>query len=867
MQLSSFHSSLRRTLLLLLGSMFFASQIFAQDVSVSITVLPPYPAEADYYLNNSDNLSIELKNNTGRTIELYAGASLSSDGGVQVASKSGVRPSMPISLSPFEFRVITGSMLDELGMEVSYPDDFDISGISEAERNKIIADRVVPEDNYRLCIQLYNWDTDALILESCSQDFEIIYAQPPVILTPDNNSSYDDIAQPMFVQWSPVRPGTEDLGEVEYAIQIIEIEKKTLDFGQEYVQLIIKSRTNVVYEMEGLTGLSEVIDFQDFESLRSVTKDEIVYAMQVIAKDVENESRILNEGGSNLIVFGIENVDDVDPIVTEPTNPKLTAPVPGTHFYTYNNESITIEWEYEAPEDDQIHYQYWIMDYTDLYEQGQTMEEMLDGFDILSSEAYDRAVYGYDEWDVEEHEIVPGADWFLDEPWFEEGHYYILCFWVHNKEHSAIFADSAIDYFEFADFHYGRQEIDDPLLSIEDTVTSYFPQLSWTEENIIGTDMEYAMWVADFTTEYEAGQTYEQMVASFQNPWDHAYVISDQSIVGKTSRNIPSGYLKTGHYYLILFTALDKNGVVRFVSSQEASTSLHEGFYFLPSGNFRPPTITSPEKGGYYLSYNDDPFRVSWDFEPPASAQMQYKVFIYDYTDAFAAGQSFEQIEASFDVNDEDSFDRLLYTEEVKGENFLDIEAEDKGWVFAARDWFEEGTHYVLWFAAYDANYDNPISFTGGESMASQLTHFHYGTSNLSDPVLTVADTVWGNTIPISWTNIDVSGTAMEYGIWIADFTTEQVSGMSLESIQQMMEQQAASITYENAKISDQNTLNLVAAEEGFEMGHYYLIMHSSLDANGVLNFQSTNSSQSYQFAGFQYGIEDGLGDPVIYYP
>jgi hypothetical protein len=341
--------------LLLVFCGYFLTPVKAQDLSMTVQLLPAYPIEVDYYLERPENLIITLQNNSGQPLSFYVGATLSSEEGVTISSLSGYKPVSPIELSAFESRIITGNDLDELGWEVSWPADFSVSGISQEEMDRLALNRTLPEGQYRLCFTAYQYDSDAIILESCTDDFDLRFAVAPVIISPENMELFTFPNEPLFVQWMPVY-SNEGLiiSDVEYGLQILAIDTSDRVFGDSYINTLFEARTNIIYEETGLTGQMHSIDLQELESL----EEEKLYVIRVVAEGLDDETTIQNDGASNLVFIKLTEGETTNP----PASMAFIYPEEAYTQVDAATSSMTFRWNADLPfgMEDSVHFTYTI---------------------------------------------------------------------------------------------------------------------------------------------------------------------------------------------------------------------------------------------------------------------------------------------------------------------------------------------------------------------------------------------------------------------------------------------------------------------------------------------------------------------------
>jgi len=151
-------------------------------ISVQVMVVPPYSSAINEYIDNPDKVLINIMH-TGigyGTLEIYLKGTITSDGGISATTEPGYKPPSPLTIQE-------GSMYGLSGNNISEVFSIDHIIIEGIELSQVI-ETGLPEDNYQICIQAYDYYTDKPLSEEtplgCSNIFYIRNPEPPQILMP-----------------------------------------------------------------------------------------------------------------------------------------------------------------------------------------------------------------------------------------------------------------------------------------------------------------------------------------------------------------------------------------------------------------------------------------------------------------------------------------------------------------------------------------------------------------------------------------------------------------------------------------------------------------------------------------------------------
>ena len=266
------------------------NSMLAQSVSVNLNLLPPYSPKLFSYLKYENKAIITLVNNTGSVQNIRFTGKLEGDKGVIIKTRDGYKPSSPVVLNPRQSMVLTsatGSMdflADKNNIDVN---------IDEKLKIGILKDGIIPEGNYTLCIQAFDYYTGSPLSEEICWPLVISYVQPPVIITPADESELANNL-PQF-SWSPAI-GNTSAGSLRYDLYILKLANG--QNPQDAMQQAINYNVGNPLKKTNLLSTGYVYTMSDWP-----LEENEKYAIQVVAKDNKNLLTFANDGKSEIATF------------------------------------------------------------------------------------------------------------------------------------------------------------------------------------------------------------------------------------------------------------------------------------------------------------------------------------------------------------------------------------------------------------------------------------------------------------------------------------------------------------------------------------------------------------------------------------
>lgn len=193
--------------------------LFAQNVNVTVQVLPPYSTYLPDYLNNPSRIYITLLSNEDATIKLKA--NITGDNGISLITTN-TSNAAAIPLKANQIKIVNGTDLKKC-LDIN---NVTVSGIN---KNDLFRGSGIPEGVYTICIQALNFETNEPLSESepvgCSLPFEIQQVNPPQLLAPPCDETItSSTPQNLVFSWL-IAPGVPL--NTKYVLKIVELVPST----------------------------------------------------------------------------------------------------------------------------------------------------------------------------------------------------------------------------------------------------------------------------------------------------------------------------------------------------------------------------------------------------------------------------------------------------------------------------------------------------------------------------------------------------------------------------------------------------------------------------------------------------------------
>lgn len=277
----------------------FVALSASAQVNVSFTLRPPYSAYIKDYYHLENKAVIVLSNTTRTSLDIKLGGSITNESrGVYIRTSPNAQPPMPITLGPGATVVLTANP-DVMRF---FDQNSVTTNANDAMLANIIKSGMLPEGNYQVCVNAYDYNTGKQLSGTGIGCFNFVLTQldPPVITFPQNNHTYPAEQQNLNFSWTPPL-GNLSGTLIEYDQIIVKVQP-----GQNPNDAIAAARdfnagNPVVNRKKSLTQ-SYVTQPFDLPFEKGQT-----YAMQVIARDRNEKTLMTNLGRSEIVTFQVGN--------------------------------------------------------------------------------------------------------------------------------------------------------------------------------------------------------------------------------------------------------------------------------------------------------------------------------------------------------------------------------------------------------------------------------------------------------------------------------------------------------------------------------------------------------------------------------
>ncbi len=220
-----------------------------RPVEVIPMIMPPYPNEFHEFEEDFDTYTITIINYTFEDRELYFHVALIGDNGISAQSNTAYRPLEPFVIGPRETYMMTGAEFRELNRNFSQA-DFTYEGISELQ----LALGVLPEGNYELCIQAFDFQSGDQLTVGCSFSFPAGNGDVPRIIYPFEGDVISETLESFPITWEA--PTSNPLQAMDF-VYIVKLVDLSLYGDHDYEDVFLDGGVAVTLE-EGIEGMTSV---------------------------------------------------------------------------------------------------------------------------------------------------------------------------------------------------------------------------------------------------------------------------------------------------------------------------------------------------------------------------------------------------------------------------------------------------------------------------------------------------------------------------------------------------------------------------------------------------------------------------------
>lgn len=306
----------------------------AAQVDVHVTILPPYSNKLSDYLSRPQQCLITVHNETTVTQNVQLRGEFTGDNGVSIRSSANYKSSAPIRLSANETRQLNIGDIQNL---------FDINKITftGVTKAQFIQDNGVPEGNYQICLQAFDYFTNKPLSETspsgCSNIFPVISVEDPTLIAPYDEQVVSAAAGQNFViSWSTpagAPPSTQ------YTVKIVQM------FGNTSPQNAFNTSITPIFFQQTVTGTNSLVYGPAMPAM-TIGRH---YAIAITAADLSNTVTFKNKGQSVVTSFVYGDTTAVaattPPVATTTTASTIANTIPT------NILSGKVNWYYIASEE------------------------------------------------------------------------------------------------------------------------------------------------------------------------------------------------------------------------------------------------------------------------------------------------------------------------------------------------------------------------------------------------------------------------------------------------------------------------------------------------------------------------------------
>lgn len=307
--------------------LFCATSLVKAQVSVqaNVAVLPPFSNNLNEYTDNLNRVMVTLQNVnvTGGNAVLWLKARISDGNNIELTTDPAKKPLQPFIIPFGSIKTLTyGELKDLIGVN-----SLVYSGISKQQ----VLSNGLPEGNYTICIEVYDFRTNELLSgiepQGCSNMFTIMNLEAPTIQQPFCTETINATnPQQLIFRW--IAPMGAPI-TTKYTIRMTEVSP----YGRNPYEAMAAATYPYFFEQENIAMTTYLYTTAQPKLTKGRT-----YAFTVTASDPMNHGVIRNNGQSEVCWFrwGEPDSNTLDSATIPVVKPTLTSTVKGTLNYTYD---------------------------------------------------------------------------------------------------------------------------------------------------------------------------------------------------------------------------------------------------------------------------------------------------------------------------------------------------------------------------------------------------------------------------------------------------------------------------------------------------------------------------------------------------
>lgn len=280
---------------LLLALVLIISRTSTAQITLSLTIKPPYSSYLSDYRHLENHAVIMLVNTSAASMQVkLVGSLVNESNGLSIQTNNDYRPLLPITIAPHGTTTVSANA----GAMTFLDESNAVTNASDNVKQEIERSGMLPEGAYRLCIDVLDYNTGALIGTSgqgCAT-FNITQAQPPAITYPRDGQTIPAEQKAINFSWTPPIGNLAGMS-VRYKLVVAEVIPGQNPNDAIAVARDYKANNPALYKAN-LVSQVYVTQPSDISFTAGHT-----YAVQVVANDVSNKQVILNNGQSAIVTF------------------------------------------------------------------------------------------------------------------------------------------------------------------------------------------------------------------------------------------------------------------------------------------------------------------------------------------------------------------------------------------------------------------------------------------------------------------------------------------------------------------------------------------------------------------------------------
>jgi len=328
------------SVLLTFAAFMFLIKVHGQ-VQLNLTIPKlgsPYLSD---YIGYESSQVLIISNTTAERRQIFLRGKIEqlSSPGYYLQTRSNFKPNVSIALEPFETKTLFATSGDFAFLEERNLED----NIPSRVRNTIKFNGILPEGEYQICIQAFDFVTEqavSLSEPSGCQFFVVTLGSPPQLIHPICSDTIDNL-YPNFV-WTPAI-SIVPLRNIEYTLYIVEYNSRALNPTEVMEQSIQYNAGNPIIIRQLLSN-SYLFSPTDLPLRRGST-----YIVCAVATDRRSGAMFENNGRSEICLFHTSPLNQTNPIGIIPNTPTAITQVNTPTYFNTNNLKGKLRYYWNVP--------------------------------------------------------------------------------------------------------------------------------------------------------------------------------------------------------------------------------------------------------------------------------------------------------------------------------------------------------------------------------------------------------------------------------------------------------------------------------------------------------------------------------------